>query len=486
LDPASLLALVWPALLGAGLGTLVGVLPGIGPAATMALLLPASFAMDPSSAIVLLCGVYFGSQYGSSTTAILLNIPGEASGVVTAEEGHRMALDGRAGAALAIAALSSLVAGLLTALFVWVATPVLARLALALSSADIAGIVLFAAAAIIAFGVASGARGVAMLCLGVAFGFVGSDFGGGPPRFTFGIAELRDGIGLVPIVVGLFGIGEVLANHAGRSAGARLAPVGRLWPKREDLRVAAGPALRGTVVGTLVGVFPGGNTLLAAMASQAVERRLASDRARYGKGAVSGVAGPEAANNAAAQAGLVPLIGLGLPGNPVMAVMLGAFMLHGVPPGPVLFSRAPEVFEAIVAGMVIANLALVVLNLPLVGLWVRLLKLPLGFLVPIIVVVAALGTYAQSRAVFDVWLLLAFGALGFALKKAGFPLAPIVFGAVLGPLFEDHARRAFLQARGDAIVVLSEPLVLPCLAAICALCAWRLARGRRPNGAEPS
>lgn len=479
MDPLALLALVWPALTGAALGTLVGVLPGIGPAATMALLLPVSFSMEATSAIVLLCGVYFGSQYGSSTTAILLGIPGEASGVVTAEEGHRMAKDGRAGAALAIAALSSLVAGLLTALFVWAATPLLARLALALSSADIAALVLLAAAAIIAFGVASGARGVAMLLLGVAFGFVGTDFGGGLPRFTFGMPELRDGIGLVPLVVGLFGIGEVLANHAGRGSGARLAPVGSIWPSRADLGASAAPALRGTVIGTLVGVFPGGNTLLAAIASQALERRVAADRARYGSGAISGVAGPEAANNAAAQAGLVPLIGLGLPGNPVMAVMLGAFMLHGVPPGPVLFARAPEVFEAIVWGMVIANLALVVLNLPLVGLWVRLLKLPLGVLVPIIVVVSALGTYAQSRAAFDVWLLVGFGALGFLLKKTGFPLAPIVFGAVLGPLFEDNVRRAFLQARGDVLQVAADPLVVPCLLAVAGLALWRWLGTRR-------
>ncbi len=429
---------------------------------------------------MLLCGVYFGAQYGSSTTAILLNLPGEASGVVTAEEGHRMALDGRAGSALALAALSSLVAGLLTALFVWAATPLLARVALALSSADIAAIVLLAAAAIIVFGVASGVRGVAMLLLGIAFGFVGTDFGGGLPRFTFGIPELRDGIGLVPIVVGLFGIGEVLASHAGRASAGRIAPVGRLWPSRQDLRDGIAPALRGTALGTLVGVFPGGNTLLAAMASQAVERRVAADRARYGSGAASGVAGPEAANNAAAQAGLVPLIGLGLPGNPVMAVMLGAFMLHGVPPGPVLFSRAPEVFDAIVWGMVIANLALVILNLPLVGVWVRLLRLPIGVLVPIIVVVSVLGTYAQSRSTFDVWLLLGFGALGFLLRKAGFPLAPIVFGAVLGPLFEDNLRRAFLQARGEIAVILAEPVVLACLAGTMALIGWRVVSGRRP------
>jgi putative tricarboxylic transport membrane protein len=467
------------ALTGALVGTLVGVLPGLGPAATMALLLPASFAMEPGPAVVLLSGIYFGSQYGSSTTAILLNLPGEASGAVTAEEGHRMALSGRGGVALGLAALASLFAGLVTALLIAVMTPPLARFALALGPADIAAVVLFSAAAIVMLGGASGARGVAMLLLGVCLGFVGTDFGGGMPRFTFGVAELRDGIGLVPLLVGLFGIGEVLAQHSGRQPVARLAPIGRIWPNAAELRACVPPAVRGTTVGTLVGMLPGGSTLLAAIFSQTLERRVARDRAQYGRGALSGVAGPEAANNAAAQTGLIPLIGLGLPASPAMAVLLGAFMLHGLPPGPALFFRHEDIFHSLIAGIVIANIALVLINLPLAGLWVRLLALPMGVLIALIITVSTLGVYAQSRLAFDVYLMVAFGVAGYALRRGGFPLAPIVFGAVLGPLFEDNLRRAFLHAHEDVWQVLGEPLVVPSLLAILLLLVWRV---RRPQG----
>jgi len=474
-----MLELVIPALTGALLGTVVGVLPGLGPAATIALLLPVSFTMSPQTAIVMLCGIYFGSQYGSSTTAILLNVPGEASGVVTAEEGHRLALGGRAGPALGIAALASLVAGLVTALLVAWATPPLAQFALALGPAEIAAVTAFAATAIIVFGAAPGAKGLAMLTLGVCMGFVGADFGGGPPRFTLGIAELRDGIGLVPIVVGLFGIGEVLAAHSGRQAATRLAPVHTIWPTRDDVNTSIAPTMRGTVIGALVGVTPGGNTLLAAMASQIIERRYARDRARFGRGALSGVAGPEAANNAAAQAGLVPLLGLGLPGNPVMAVMLGAFLLHGIPPGPALFTRHPEIFDALIAGMVIANIALVVLNWPLIGLWVKLLRLPLAVLTPLVICVSVIGVYAQSRSSFEVLLTAAIGATGWLLRRSGYPLAPIVFGVVLGPLFEDNLRRAFVLARGDTLALLNQPVVLMTIVTMAILVIWHC-RHRRP------
>jgi putative tricarboxylic transport membrane protein len=478
MGPGELLALLPPALTGAALGTLVGVLPGIGPAATMALLLPVSFAMEAQAAIVLLCGVYFGAQYGSSTTAILVNMPGEASGVVTAAEGFRMAKAGRAGTALAIAALASLVAGLLSAAFIALATPPLARLALSLSAADIAALVLLAIAMVIV--VAERAlHALAMFLTGCLIGFVGADFGGGLPRFTFGLAELRDGVGLVPLIVGLFGLGEVLAHHAGIGARARLAAIGSLWPTRDELKAATAPTLRGTMAGGLVGLLPGGSTLLAALFAVLIEKRVARDRHRYGSGALSGVAAPEAANNAAAQTGLIPLIGLGLPANPAMAVLMGAFMLHGISVGPILFQHSPEVFTAIIVGMVIANLALVILNLPLVGLWVRLLQVPMGVLVPVIVVVSVIGTYAQSRALIDVWLLILFGALGFGLRKAGFPLAPIVFGAVLAPLFEDNLRRALLQARGDVTVLATMPVASLCLIAAGVLVGWRLVpRGR--------
>jgi putative tricarboxylic transport membrane protein len=469
-----------PALVGAVVGTVVGVLPGIGPAATIALMLPSTFGASPQTALVMLSAVYFGAQYGSSTTAILLNLPGEASGVVTAQQGHRMALDGRAGVALVAAALASLLAGLLTAALIAVSTPQLASLALALGPVDIVLLVTAATVAVMFAGEGGPRRNAAMLALGALFGLVGADFGGGAPRFTFGVAALRDGIGLVPLMVGLFGLGEVLARWSVHGARGRIAPTGRVRPTSAEWRAGVPAALRGTVVGALVGMLPGGSTLLAALGSAAIERRVAADRAGYGRGTVSGVAGPEAANNAAAQTGWVPLLALGLPGNPVMAVMLGAFLLHGVPPGAVLFERRPEVFEALVVGMVVGNLVLVVLNLPLVGLWIRLLRVPVGVLMPLVVLLAVLGVYAHSRFLFDVWLLLGFGLLGWLLRRAGFGLAPIVFGAVLAPLLEDHLRRAWLLSRGDPLVWLQAPTALP-----LALCATLLLAARiwRRSGA---
>ena len=460
----ALATIVLPALAGALLGTVVGVLPGIGPAATLALLLPVTFGWSPESALVMMSAVYFGAQYGSSTTAILLNLPGEASGVVTAEQGHRMALDGRAGVALVAAALSSLLAGLLCAALVAVATPQIARAALLLGPVDIVLLVLLACGAVVAAGGAGPRRNVAMLALGGLLGMVGADFGGGAPRFTFGVSALRDGIGLVPLMIGLFGIGEVLAAWAGRTADSRLAPTGRIRPTAAEWRAGTPAAVRGTAVGALVGTLPGGSTLLAALASAAIERRIATDRAMHARGAVSGVAGPEAANNAAAQAGWIPLIALGLPGNAVMAVMLGAFLLHGVPPGAVMFDRHPEVFDALVAGMVVGNLALVVLNLPLAALWIRLLAVPMGVLVPIVVLLGTIGTYAHSRHLFDVGLLFVFGLAGWLLRRAGYALAPIVFGAVLAPLLEDHLRRAWLLSYGDPAQWLAAPLAWPAIA----------------------
>ncbi len=464
------------ALAGALVGTLVGVLPGIGPAAAMALLLPLSFGLEPSAAITLLASIYFGSQYGSSTTAILLRIPGEASGVVTAEEGHRMALAGRAGPALAIAALASLVAGLASAGLVWLATPILAGWALTLSSADVAAIVLLACVAVVTVGADSARRTAASLMLGFGIGFVGSDFGGGPPRFTFGLSDLRDGLGLVPLVVGLFGLAELLAAPGSRDRAAAPPSPGSLMPSRAELSCAILSTIRGTAVGSAIGLLPGGSTLLAALAARSVERRFASDRLRYGQGAVSGVAGPEAANNAAAQAGLIPLIGLGLPANPAMAVLMGGFMLHGVPAGALLFTRQPDLFTAIIVGMVLANLMLVVLNLPLIGIWVRILRTPSIWLVPIVVTVSVLGVYAQNRALADVWLLVGFTALGLVLKAAVLPTPPVIFGALLGPLLEDNLRRALLQARGEIVAMADGPVAPVCMAMALVLLLMRIGR----------
>ncbi len=442
-DPLTdlLFTLLLPAVLGAVLGTLVGLLPGIGPAATMALLLPVTFTWPAESALIVLCAIYFGAQYGSSTTAILLNLPGEAFGVVTADQGHRMALDGRGGVALVIAAAASLFAGLTTAVLIAWFTPVLAKASLALGPLHIALLILLASVAVVGIGQGGALRNAAMLMVGALVGLIGADFGGGVPRMTMGVAELRDGVGMVPLIVGLFGLGEVLASWTGRHANSKLAPVGRFWPRPSEWRASASPTVRGAGVGALVGMLPGGSTLLAALGSQAIERRLQRDPRAWHQGHVSGVAGPEAANNAAAQTGLIPLIGLGIPPNPAMAILLGALLLHGIPPGMALFDQHSALFTHLIGGVVVTNVVLFVLNVPLVNLWLRVLRIPMEVLMPLIVLLSVMGVYAHQRSLFDVWLMIGFGALGLILKRSGYGLAPIVFGAVLAPLFEDHFRR---------------------------------------------
>jgi len=435
------LAVALPALFGAALGTLVGVLPGIGPAATMALLLPVTLTWPAESALITLCGIYFGAQYGSSTTAILLNLPGEASGVVTADQGHRMALAGRGGVALVTAAGASLVAGLATAGLVAWFTPILAQGSLALGPLAISLLIAGAAVAVVSIGSCGVLRNTCTLLLGALIGLVGADFGGGVPRMTMGIAELRDGVGMIPLIVGLFGLGEVLATWTGRQPHSTLAPIGRFWPSWQEWRDSAGPTGRGVVVGSVVGMMPGGTTLLAAMGSQAIEKRLLRTTDHWHRGHVAGVAGPEAANNASAQTGLIPLIGLGIPANPAMAILLGALLLHGVPPGMALFDQHSTLFAQLVVGMVLANVALFVLNVPLVGLWLRILNVPMAVLMPFIILLSIMGVYAHERSLVDVGLVIGFGGLGLVLRRAGFGLAPIVFGAVLAPLFEDHFRR---------------------------------------------
>jgi putative tricarboxylic transport membrane protein len=436
-----LFSLLLPAAFGATLGTLIGLLPGIGPAATMALLLPITFTWPPESALIVLCAIYFGAQYGSSTSAILLNLPGECSSVVTAEQGHRMALSGRGGVALVIAAAASLLAGLATALLIAWLTPSLAKASLVLGPLHISLLIALAALAVVGITPGGPLRNASMLMLGALIGLVGADFGGGMPRMTLGIPELREGIGMVPLIVGLYGLGEVLANWSQRQGNSTLAPMGRFRPHLGEWQQSAAPAARGAATGAVVGMLPGGTTLLAAMGSQAIERRLNRQCDDWNQGHVAGVAGPEAANNASAQTGLIPLIGLGIPPNPAMAILLGALLLHGIPPGMALFERHADLFMHLIWGIVSANLMLFVLNVPLVGLWLRILKIPMQVLMPLIVMISLIGVYAHQRSLFDVWLLIGFGALGLMLKKGGFSLAPVVFGAVLAPLFEDHFRR---------------------------------------------
>ncbi len=442
---------------GAFAGTLVGVLPGLGPVATIALLLPVSFHMSPEGALILLAGVYYGAQYGSSTTAILLNVPGEASGAVTALDGHRLACDGRAADALAAAALASLVAGVASALVLAVATPPLAALALRIGPAETAALLLAGAALAVLISDGGAAKALAMLGLGALLGLVGTAGGDGQPRFAFGFAELRDGIDFTPLVVGLFGFSEVLALMA-RPAGARLAAPRRWWPGWAALRGWLPPALRGSGVGSLIGLLPGATTLFAAFTAYALERRLGT--AGGASPSLAGVAAPEAANNAAAQSSFVMLFGLGLPANAATAVLIGAMMLHGLPPGPALFSAQPSLFWTFIGSLLIANLMLVLLNLPLVGLWARLITIPPAILAPAILVAASLGVLAAGGKPFDVLCLAVFGLFGYAARRGGFPLLPLLMGFVIAAPFEDHLRRAITHARGDWWAVVSEPGVL--------------------------
>jgi putative tricarboxylic transport membrane protein len=440
--------------LGALMGTLVGVLPGLGPVATIALLLPVSFHMSPEGALILLAGVYYGAQYGSSTTAILINVPGEASGAVTALDGHRLACEGRAAEALAAAALASLVAGVISALVLALATPPLAAFALRIGPAETAALLLAGAALAITISEGGAAKGLAMLCLGAMLGLVGTAGGDGQPRFSFGIAELRDGIDFTPLVVGLFGFSEVLALMA-RPADAAVASPSRWWPGRAAIRGWLPPALRGAGVGSLVGLLPGATTLFAAFASYALERKLGT--AGGDRPSLAGVAGPEAANNAAAQSSFVTLFGLGLPANAATAVLIGAMMLHGLPPGPALFAVQPTLFWTFIGSLLVANVMLVALNLPLVGLWARLISIPPVILAPTILVVASLGVLASGGKPFDVLSLAAFGLFGYAARRSGFPLMPLLMGFVVAAPFEDHLRRAITHARGEWLQLLLQP-----------------------------
>lgn len=457
--------------LGALLGTIVGVLPGIGPVATIALLLPVSFQMSPSGALILLAGIYYGAQYGSSTTAILINVPGEASGTVTAIEGHRLAQSGRASEALAVAALSSLLAGLIAALILAVATPPLAAFALAIGPIETAAVLLGAALLAVIVTDESTARAVLMLALGGLIGLIGTAGGDGQPRFSFGLKELRDGIEFTPLVVGLFGFSEVISLMA-RGTDARPSAPRRWWPGYAAIRGWEGPALRGSLIGSVVGLLPGASTLLASFLAYTAERRLKRG------GDYAGVAAPEAANNAAAQTSFVMLFGLGLPANAATAVLVGAMMLNGLPPGPALFSHSPQLFWTFVGSLVVANLMLVVLNLPLVGLWARLALVPPSILAPAIILAAALGILASGGTPFDVVALMLFGLFGYACRRNGFPLMPMLMGYVIANPFEDHLRRALSHARGDWITLLVSPVLWTVLVLASILMAMKY-RARR-------
>ncbi|MNG70564.1 Tripartite tricarboxylate transporter TctA family protein [compost metagenome] len=451
-------------LVGVTLGTLVGVLPGLGPVATIAMLLPITYGLTPSAALIMLAGIYYGAQYGGSTTAILVNLPGESSSVVTCLDGHAMARQGRAGAALAIAAMGSFVAGTLAILLLAAAAAPLAAFALKFGPAEYFSLMLLGLVAAIVLAQGDLLKALAMTVLGLLLGLVGSDVNSGVERFTFGLPQLSDGISFVVISMGLFGIAEIIANLEREHSGAgQVAPVGRLLPSRDDYRRAWKPILRGGGLGALLGILPGGGAMLGSFAAYLVEKRLAKDPSRFGKGAIEGVAAPEAANNAGAQTSFIPMLVMGLPSNAVMALMAGAMMIHGIVPGPQVIDERPELFWGLVVSMWIGNLLLLVLNLPLVGLWVRLLKVPYRLLYPAILLFCCIGVYSLNNSLFDVVLSMAFGLLGYLFIKLRCEPAPLLLGYILGPMLEENLRRAMLLSRGDPSVFFTRPLSLTLL-----------------------
>ncbi len=469
LDAAFTLNNLLYCLLGVTLGTLVGVLPGLGPVATIAMLLPITYGLTPAAALIMLSGIYYGAQYGGSTTAILVNLPGESSSVVTCLDGHAMARKGRAGAALAIAAIGSFIAGSLAILLLAAAATPLAEVALKFGPAEYFSLMLLGLLAAIVLAQGDVLKAVAMTLLGLLLGLVGTDVNSGIERFTFGIPALSDGISFVVISMGIFGIAEIIANLERDHAGVpQVARVGSLLPSREDYRRSWKPILRGTGLGALLGVLPGGGAMLGAFASYMVEKRLARQPERFGQGAIEGVAGPESANNAGAQTSFIPMLVLGLPSNAVMALMAGAMMIHGIVPGPQVIDDRPELFWGLIVSMWIGNLLLLVLNLPLVGIWVRLLAVPYRLLYPSILLFCCIGVYSVNNSLFDVLLTVGFGLLGYLFIKLRCEPAPLLLGYLLGPLMEENLRRAMLLSRGDPSVFVTRPLSLTLLI-ICAL-----------------
>ncbi|MDQ3937992.1 MAG: tripartite tricarboxylate transporter permease [Chloroflexota bacterium] len=445
--------------IGVALGTAVGVLPGIGPTATMALLLPITFNLNPVSSLIKLAGIYYGAQYGGSTTAILINLPGESSAAVTAIDGHEMALKGRAGAALATAALGSFFAGTVATLILALFAPPLARAALQFGPAEYFSLVVLGLIASVALARGSTLKALAMIVLGLLLATIGQDLNTGVPRFTFGVRELFGGINFVSLAVGLFGVAEILRNLENeRTRQVVVKTVKNLWPTRDDFRRISAPIVRGTAIGSALGILPGGGHILSSFSSYSVEKRISKRKAEFGHGAIEGVAGPESANNAAAQTSFIPLLTLGLPAHPVMALMVGAFIIQGITPGPNVISQQPALFWGLIVSMWVGNFFLVLLNLPLIGLWVKMLAIPYKVLFPAIVAFAAVGTFSIGLNPYDIFAIAFFGVVGYFLVKFGAEPAPLLLGFVLGPLLEENMRRALIISRGDPSIFLTRPI----------------------------
>ena len=446
-------------LIGAIVGTLVGVLPGVGPLATIAMLLPITFGLPPVGALIMLAGIYYGAQYGGSTTSILVNIPGEASSVVTTLDGHQMARKGRAGPALAIAALGSFFAGCVSTVLVAALGAPLTSVALQFGPAEYFSLMVLGLVFAVVLARGSVLKAIAMIIMGLLMSMVGSDIETGQSRMAFDVPELSDGIGFVVVAMGVFGFAEIMRNLEQESSRsvvhAKLTGLMPTWP---DLKAASGAIIRGTTLGSILGILPGGGAVIAAFAAYTFEKKVSKDPSRFGQGAIEGVAAPESANNAAAQTSFIPLLTLGIPPNAVMALMVGAMTIHGIVPGPQVMTKQPELFWGMIASMWLGNLMLVIINLPMVGVWVRLLRVPYRMLFPAIIIFCAIGVYSINNSAFDAVMTALYGVVGYWLVKHDFEPAPMLLGFVLGPLMEENLRRAMLIARGDPSTFVTRPI----------------------------
>jgi putative tricarboxylic transport membrane protein len=468
--------------IGSLVGTLVGVLPGIGPLAALSLLMPITFTLSPVASMAMLASIFYGAMYGGSTTSILINIPGEAASVVTCLDGYQMARKGRAGAALGMAAIGSFIAGTLGIIALTFFSPLLAKVALSFGPPEYFGVMVLSFVTTIFMIHGSAAKALIMIALGLFAASVGIDAVTGNARFTFGSTELTGGFDLVAVVIGLFGVSEILLNMEDLAKSEIVTrKIRGLLPTLKDWADSWIPVLRGSVIGFIFGVLPGGGPVTAAFVSYAVERRVSKHPEKFGTGVIEGVAGPESANNSAVAGGMIPLLALGLPSNAVTALLLGALIIQGVQPGPLLISDHPEIFWGVVASMYVGNVILLILNLPLVGLWVQLLRIPYRFLFPLILLLSVVGTYSANKNLFDIWVMMGFGVAGYILRKLDYELAPFILAMVLGPLFEQSFRQSLIMSLNGPAIFVTRPITLALLVLAAALLFLILRRRGRPE-----
>jgi putative tricarboxylic transport membrane protein len=459
LETAFTLTNLFYCLVGVFVGTAVGVLPGLGPIATIAMLLPATFGLPPESALIMLAGIYYGAQYGGSTTAILVNLPGESSSVVTALDGYKMARNGQAGKALATAAIGSFFAGTVATILLALFAPPLAELALKFGPAEYFSLMVLGLVASVVLASGSLLNAIGMVLLGLLLGLIGTDVNSGSQRYTFDTPDLADGINFVIVAMGMFGIGEIIRNlEHGEDRNLVMKKVKGLMLNKDDLKRIVAPVLRGTFLGSALGILPGGGAMLASFSAYSIEKKISPNAKNFGKGAIEGVAAPEAANNAGAQTSFIPMLTLGIPSNPVMALMIGAMIIQGIQPGPAVMTEQPALFWGLIVSMWFGNLFLVVLNLPMIGLWVKMILVPYHRLFPAILMFCAIGVFSLNNNEFDIWLMALFGLFGYVCAKLGAEPAPMLLGYIIGPMMEEYLRRALLLSRSDPMVFVNSPI----------------------------